>query len=124
LPNPITWIVAAAVIVAFGLWLLFDLLVKRLSVHYKLTSEQLLHQAGLLTRVSNRVELIDVDDVTLKQTLIERMLGVGSILITSSDKSHPQLLLLGIDNVEQVRQLIDNTAREHRRKRAAYIESV
>lgn len=123
-PNPITWIVAAVVIGGFVLWLLVDLLVKRLSVHYKLTTEQLTHQTGLLTRSTNRIEIIDIDDVTMQQSLIERMLGVGSVLVVSSDRTHPKLLLTGIDNVERVSQLIDKAAREERRSRGAFIESV
>jgi membrane protein YdbS with pleckstrin-like domain len=123
-PNPITWIVAAVVVVGFALWLLVDLLVKRLSVHYKLTTEQLTHQTGLLTRSTNRIEIIDIDDVTMQQSLIERMLGVGSVLVVSSDRTHPKLLLTGIDNVERVSQLIDKAAREERRSRGAFIESV
>lgn len=123
-PNPIAWIVAAVVVIGFALWLLLDLLVKRLSVHYKLTTEQLTHQTGLLTRSTNRIEVIDIDDVTMQQTLLERMLGVGSVLVVSSDRTHPKLLLTGIDNVERVSQLIDTAAREERRSRGAFIEAV
>jgi hypothetical protein len=123
-PNPITWIAVAVVVGGFGLWLLLDLAIKRLSVHYKLTTEQLTHQTGLLTRVTNRVENIDIDDVTMQQSLIERMVGVGSVLVLSSDKSHPKLLLTGIDNVERVSNLIDTAARDQRKKRGAFIEAV
>jgi hypothetical protein len=124
LPNPITWIAAAAVAVGFGLWLLLWLLVKRLSLEYALTTEQLTHKEGLLRRVTNRVETIDIDDVTHEQNLIERMLGIGSILVLSSDKSHPRLTLHGIDNVQRVADLIDSTARDERRKRGAFVEQV
>lgn len=124
LPNPITWIVAAAIVAVFGLWLLLWLIVKRLSLEYALTTQQLIHREGLLRRVTNRIETIDIDDVTHEQNLIERFLGVGSILVISSDKSHPRLKLIGIDDVQRVADLIDTTSRDERRKRGAFIEQV
>src|SRR5688572_27021138 len=48
LPNPITWIAAAAIVAVFGLWLLVWLMVKRLSLEYALTTQQLIHREGLL----------------------------------------------------------------------------
>ena len=124
LANPIASVVAAAIVVGFGLWLLLWLLVKRLSLEYSLTTEQLTHKEGLLRRVTNRIETIDIDDVTHEQNLIERMLGIGSILVLSSDKSHPRLTLHGIDDVQRVADLIDTTARDERRRRGAFVEQV
>ena len=117
-------IAAAVIAVGMGLWLLLWLLIKRLSLEYTLTSQQLIHKEGLLRRVTNRIEVIDIDDVTHEQNLIERFLGVGSILVLSSDKSHPRLYLHGIDDVQRIADLIDNTSREERRKRGVFVEQV
>jgi len=124
LPNPITWIAAAGVVTAIGLWVGMALAIRRLSLEYRLTTEQLIHKVGLLMRVTNRIETIDIDDVTFEQTLLERFLGIGSILVLSSDKTHPRLMLRGIDDVQRVADLIDTTAREQRRKRSAYVEQI
>jgi uncharacterized membrane protein YdbT with pleckstrin-like domain len=121
---PITWIIAAAVVAISAVWLLAATMVKRMSLSYELTEEQLVHREGLLKRITNRIETIDIDDVTHEQTLVERMLGIGSILVISSDKTHPRLTLAGIDEVQRVADLIDNTAREQRRKRSAYVEQI
>jgi len=124
LPNPITWIGAAGVVIAIGLWVGMALAIRRLSLEYTLTTEQLIHKVGLLRRVTNRIETIDIDDVTFEQTLLERFLGIGSILIISSDQTHPRLMLRGIDEVQRVADLIDNTSREQRRLRGAFVEQV
>ena len=96
----------------------------RLSVEYTLTTQRLIHKHGLLHRVTNRVEVIDIDDVSYSQGPIERLLGVGTIKLLSSDVSDPQLVLRGIDNVQKVATLIDNARREERRRRGLYLESV
>jgi len=97
---------------------------RRLSVHYRLTSQRLLHEAGLLWRTVDRIELIDIDDVTYKQGPVERLFGVGAVLISSSDKTSPELLLPGIENVREVADLIDDARRRERRSRGLHIESV
>jgi hypothetical protein len=110
------------VIVWGGLGLV--LLYRRLTVRYRLTTYRFFHDAGLLSRVGNRVEVIDIDDVTVHQGLIERMLGVGTILIRSSDTSDPELRLPGIEDARQVADMIDTTRRAERQRRGMFMENV
>lgn len=117
------WLWLAAMVLLWGGTGL-RLLVARLSVEYTLTTQRLIHKHGLLHRVTNRVEVIDIDDVTYAQGPIERLLGVGTIKLLSSDVSDPQLILRGIDDVQKVATLIDNARREERRRRGLYLESV
>ena len=55
----------------------------------------------MFTRTTDRIEVIDIDDVTFRQGMVERALGVGTIVIESSDRTHPRLVLAGIDNVSR-----------------------
>ena len=121
---PIAILGAIGVIVILWLCLLGYLLYERLSVDYTLTSQRFIHQVGFLRRVTNRIEVIDIDDVTFEQGFIERMFGVGTIKLLSSDTSDPKLMLRGIDDVKRVANLIDEARRQERRKRGMYIESV
>ncbi len=97
---------------------------RRLGVHYELTSQRFIHQSGILTRHTDRIEVIDIDDVSYQQGPVERILGVGSILITSSDRSHPELQMRGIADVKSVAGLIDDIRRTERRRRSLHIESI
>ena len=124
LPNPITWMAAGVIVPLLWLCIGAFYLYERLSVEYTLTSQRFVHQTGILRRTINRVELIDIDDVTVEQGFIERMFGVGTIKVLSSDVSDPKLLLRGIDDVKRVASMIDDCRREERRKRGMYIETV
>ena len=121
---PVGWIVAAIAIPVVWLVMLATLAVRQLSIEYTLTTQRFLHQRGLLTRVANRILLIDIDDVSYKQTLVDRIVNVGTITLRSTDASDPELKLPGIDDVERVANLIDDARREERRKRALYMASV
>jgi membrane protein YdbS with pleckstrin-like domain len=99
-------------------------LYRRFSVHYELTTQRFLHQHGILVRRTDRIEVIDIDDVAFTQGIVQRMLGVGTIHITSSDRSHPELHLSGIDQVGVVSNMLDDVRRDERRRRSLHIESV
>lgn len=118
------WSIAIAVAVALWAISLLRLVYMRLSIHYTLTSQRFVHERGLLWRQQDRIETIDIDDVTVTQGPVERMLGVGSIRVASSDRSTPEFFLAGIEDVRKVAGLIDNARRDERRKRGMYIESV
>jgi membrane protein YdbS with pleckstrin-like domain len=134
-------------IAVLAMWgaLLLAALYKRLSVKYSLTTHRLFHESGLLSRTRDRIEVIDIDDVTLSQGFIERMLNIGTIHIISSDESLKQVAieeakkkgaagsiqhiegrldLPGIDDVRAVADLIDNTRRTERNRRGVYLENV
>jgi len=121
---PIAWIAVAIAVPLLWLGLLVTLLYRRMNADYTLTTQRLLHKSGILMQRTNRIEAIDIDDVTFEQGIIERMFGVGTIRLLSSDESDPKLSLPGIDNVQQVANLIDNARREERRKRGLYMEKV
>ena len=111
---------------AVVLWAIFGLvlLYRRMTVRYRLTTFRFFHETGLLSRTRNRVEVIDINDVTLSQGLIERMFDVGTIHVQSSDVTHPDLHLVGIENVREITDLIDNTRRAERQRRGLFMENI
>ena len=100
------------------------LIYRKLNVRFHLTTQRFIHRSGIVTHVSDRIEVIDIDDVTYYQGLVERMLNVGSIKLESSDRTHPELWLRGIDNVGEVADLFDDLRRKERRRRGVHIESI
>jgi membrane protein YdbS with pleckstrin-like domain len=118
------WMITGAAILigwclAIGLYI-----TRRLGMHYELTTQRFVHQHGILVRRTDRIEVIEIDDVSYKQGIIQRMLGVGTITITGSDRSHPELTLYGIDRVPEIASLLDDVRREERRRRGLHIASM
>lgn len=118
------WLIAVALICLVWAVLVVRLIYLQLSQHYYLSNQRFVHEKGLLWREINRVEAIDIDDVTFVQGPVERFLGVGTVKIISSDQSHPVIDMQGIENVRAVASLIDETRRQERRKRGLHIESI
>ena len=122
--NPVLWlgwlIVSALLWGGFGCLLAY----RKLTCNYRLTTQRFIHESGLLKRVTDRIEVIDIDDVSFEQQVIERVVGVGTIKILSSDRSHPVLVMRGIEKVKEVASLIDDLRRNERRRRGLHIESI
>ena len=123
-PRREVWLAIAAAIVLLWAYQALVLVARRWNVHYKLTNHRFIHELGVFRRVTDRIELIDVTDITFEQGLIDRLVGVGTIHISSNDRSHPELTLSGIEDVARVAGLIDETFRAERRRRGLLIENL
>lgn len=120
---PNVWQIAGAVLIFWWVIAIGSYVYKRLSVHYELTTQRFVHQAGILVRRTDRIEVLDIDDVSFTQGIIQRMLGVGTIRLTGSDRTHPEMILTGIDKVPEIASLFDDVRRAERRRRSLHIEA-
>jgi len=107
------------------LWIVVGLSIlrRRLGIRYRLTNQRFFLERGILRRVTERIEVIDIDDLQFEQNLVERMFDIGSITLTSTDKSVARFWLEGIEHVQEVSDLIDQARRAERNRRGLYIES-
>ncbi len=76
---------------------------------YTLTTERLLRQRGVFSRTVDELELYRVRDVTATQTFWQRLVGIGDIVLATSDRSDPSEVIRGVTNHRGVMDLI----REH-----------
>lgn len=118
------WLVLVALMLLPWTYNLAVVCYRRMSVRYVLSTQRFIHETGILRHVNNRVEVLDMDDITFEQGLLERLMGVGTIRIASSDRSHPDLVLLGIEDVQRVAALFDNARLAERRRRGLHVEQI
>jgi len=121
--NKILWSVGIGIILAGWGVAAAMYAYRRIGVRYELTNQRFIHRHGILVRTTDRIELIDIDDVAFTQGIVDRVLSVGAIRLTSSDRSHPHLQLIGIDDVGRVSGMIDDARRKERRKRSVHMTS-
>ncbi len=73
---------------------------------YALSDDRLFLSVGLLNVTDDEVLLYRVRDITTSRTLLQRMLGVGTVTVISSDKTQPQLTLKNIKDPLRVKELL------------------
>ena len=58
--NPIAWAVAGGVVALCWLYGLCVMIARKLGVDYKLTTQRFIHRHGILSRVTDRIEVIEI----------------------------------------------------------------
>lgn len=91
---------------------------------YALSDDRIFNQTGALNLSDEEVLLYRVRDISLKRSLIQRIFGVGSLIIASSDKSTPTLILKNIKNPVKVKEMIHNSVEEMKIKRRIRIGEI
>lgn len=88
---------------------------------YRLSEDRLFCETGFLSLKSDEVLLYRVRDLRLTMSLGQRIFGVGTVCVVSSDKSMPHLDLKNIKDPRSVKELIHKNveaAKDRRRMRA------
>lgn len=73
---------------------------------YHLSEDRIFCEKGLLNLHEEEILLYRVRDLELKRSLGQRIFGVGSVMVHSSDKTMPILELKNIRNPKEVKELI------------------
>ena len=84
---------------------------------YALSEDRLFLSVGFLSIKDDEMLLYRVRDITVSRSLWQRMFGVGTITIQSSDKSQPILVLKNIKNPIPTKELIHDCVEEMKIKR-------
>ena len=87
-----------------------------LTEHYVLTTERIRIFRGFLSKSSENIELVRLQDVDYRQHVGERMLNIGDVLLRSADPSDPEAVLRNIADPEKVQELIRQQWLDARRR--------
>jgi len=129
------WFIITGVCVA-GLLFVVSFLIdlkNHFTLKYKVTTQRVFFIQGFLSRKTDELEIIRVDDVQYSQTLFERIFNIGTILVIApTDKTHGdqklggqgKLEMRGVKNPEEVKELIRKYCRLRRDKGALFVEQV
>ena len=84
---------------------------------YAVSEDRLFLRSGLLTIRDEEILLYRVRDISLKRSAFQRMLGVGTITVSSSDRSMPTLVIQNVKNPMQTKELIHSLVEEMKMRR-------
>ena len=79
---------------------------------YSLTKDRLFCEVGLLNTRYDEILLYRIRDIQLRRSLGQKFLGVGTIILQSSDKSTPVLELKNVKRAYEVKELIHRQVEE------------
>lgn len=91
---------------------------------YAMSEDRLFISVGFLNIKDDEVLLYRVRDIDTSRTLGQRLCGVGTVTIVSSDKTMPSLVLKNIKKPIQVKELIHSQVEEMKLKRRVRIGEI
>jgi len=108
------------------LWvaLLYRIIQARFGHYYRLTTRRLFISTGLMRRRRDMMELLRVKDVFTRQTLVERWLSLGTVVVVCSDRDLPTFYIAGVDDPKRVMDLVWHHARAEREGRSVIVDHV
>lgn len=83
---------------------------------YTLNGEKLLIDTGFLNKQEEEIMLFRITDITLERKLGQRIFGLGTIHICSSDKTTPELDIKNIKNSKEVKELLSSEVFRERKE--------
>lgn len=96
--------VAVLAAIAFG-WLVVAPYLKWYTTHFVVTTRRVLMREGLIARKGRDIPIFRINDVTFEHTVLERILGCGTLVVESAGE-RGQVTLSDIPHVEDVQRQI------------------
>ncbi len=91
---------------------------------YELDEERLFIRSGFFTRIEDEVRLYRIIDVTLKQTLGQRIFRVGTIHCCSTDSSQKEFDIISVKKPREVREHLSQLVEKQREKKRVYSREI
>ena len=91
---------------------------------YQLSEDRLFLSVGFLNIKDDEILLYRVRDIDTNRTLWQRLFGVGTVTVMSSDKSMPTLVLKNVKDPVFVKELIHKQVEEVKIKRRVRVGEI
>ena len=84
---------------------------------YSLSEDRLFRESGLLNREYEEILLYRIRDISLRRSFGQMIFGVGTITLSTSDRTSPEFQIVNIKAPKQVKELIHQLVEEAKVRR-------
>jgi uncharacterized membrane protein YdbT with pleckstrin-like domain len=98
-------------------FLCLQLLMKRWSRHFEITTQRIKLETGLLSKVQESLELFRIDHFELHKPLGMRLLGQSSLRVFTSDSELENFHIYGVPNLEALADTLRECQLRERKRR-------
>jgi len=109
-------LVAAALSGLVVLWLIIKIIVLK-STFYRVTSDRIEFEKGVFSKDLDNVDLFRITDLRLVRTVFDRLFGIGTIELVTSDVNQPACKLYKIHQPRKVYDVLKQASLQADRRR-------
>jgi hypothetical protein len=98
------WLIVGIIVIALAMpWIPW---LSTQSRRYRISNYRIDYERGLLSKNIDTVELWHVEDLNFHQSLVDRLLNVGTITVLSKDDKMPTVSLVGVPNPRPLYEML------------------
>lgn len=112
-------LIVALLYTAIISYLIYDYLLSR-SMSWAITEEQLVYQRGIIAVEVDYLELYRINDFREYSSVLDRLFRLKNIVISSTDKSHPEIAIRGISIQTDILTYLREQVELNKRNRRIY----
>lgn len=83
---------------------------------YRCDEDVLFIETGILSKREDEVRLYRILDIAYKATFLQRLFGIGSIDLHTSDKTLGDFTLVNVKAAKEIKNILSNAVEESRQK--------
>ena len=91
---------------------------------YELTDDRLFIEEGFFNTIYNEVRLYRITDVQLTRSLLQKMFGVGTIIVHSSDASLKNFEIKSIKNSNNIIEILSKQVEIQRKEHRVFAREI
>jgi membrane protein YdbS with pleckstrin-like domain len=108
---PAGLILALAVIAVF-----FHKIMKIRMTNYAVSAERIEYSTGVFSHQIDNLDMFRVVDIKLRRSIFDRIVGIGTVTLTTTDKSHPEFVFEKVRNSRELYDIIKKASLSADRK--------
>lgn len=122
LKNDYGWQMGLAVGAIALLWLLVRIIILK-STFYRVTSDRIELEEGVFNKDTNNVDLHRIVDLSLRRSLWDRIVGIGTIELITTDATQPRCAICKIRGAQRLYDILKKaTLTADRRRGVIHVE--
>jgi uncharacterized membrane protein YdbT with pleckstrin-like domain len=110
--DKVDWAISGAVAAVVLVGVVLVGLIMRVTTTYTITDRRLHIRRGVFTRVTRDTRLERVQNVNTRQTILERLLRVGTVDFDTAGTEDSDFSFIGVSSPRKVVELVDKAQRE------------
>ena len=91
---------------------------------YAVSEDRLFQSTGFFTIKDEEILLYRIRDINTSRTLWQRIFGMGTVMVISSDKSMPTLVMKNVKNPLEVKEMLHSQVEEMKRQRRVRVGEI
>lgn len=103
-------------VLGFGVIILLYVIIERFRCLYLVTEDRVACKVGILARDVSEIDILDLRDISLHQSFLQRILGTGDVGFSSAGQAGVEVTFKGVIHPERVKEIVRRRKREIQRE--------